>query len=122
MGSVQKFQVSVPIVLADRDHSDAPSIARHHTLAEKRALIVTRRNSVPVGISTAVTVPVAAHESISNKASSVEAAPVEVSSVEAAPMGATAMEVATASTMEAAAPGTAALGRSQVCAGCSKDE
>jgi hypothetical protein len=27
---------------ADRNHSNPPSIARHHTLAEERALIVTR--------------------------------------------------------------------------------
>jgi hypothetical protein len=111
--------------LTVRNHSNAPSIARHHTLAEERAFIVPRSDSVPVGISIVVPVSRAVHEPVSN----------EASSVEAAAMGATAMEVATASTMKAAAPETAApeiaaseiaapeiaaLGRSQVCAGCSE--
>jgi hypothetical protein len=104
--------------LTVRNHSNAPSVARHHTLAEERAFIVPRSDSVPVGISIVVPVSRAVHEPVSNEASSVEAAPMA------------AMEVATASTMKAAAPETAAseiaapeiaaLGRSQVCAGCSE--
>ena len=103
-----------PDCLTDRNHSNAPSITRHYTLAEERALIVTRRDSVPVG-TTVVIVPVAVHEPVSNEASSVGS-----SSVEAAPMGVAAMEAATTSAIEAVALEAGALGRRQVCTDCSE--
>jgi hypothetical protein len=103
------------IVLTDRNHSNAPSITRHHTLAEERALIVTRRDSVPVGKSTVVIVPVAVHQPVSTEASSVGS-----SSVEAAPMGVAAMEAATTSPIEAVALEAGAMGRRQVCTDCSE--
>ena len=56
--------------LTDRNHSNAPSITRHHTLAEERAFIVTRRESVPVGKATIAIVPVAVYERESTVASS----------------------------------------------------
>jgi hypothetical protein len=83
--------------LTDRNHSNSPSIARHHTLAEERALIVTGRDSVPVAISIAVAVPVAASGPGSTEALS-------ALSWVAAAREVTAREVATASTTEAVAP------------------
>ena len=114
--SAQK-SIPRPFVLTDRNHSNAHSIERHHTLAEEGTLIVTGRDSVPVAISIIIPVSVAVHEPRSNEALSIESSSVEISSVEALPIGATATEVATASTVEAtaletAAPRTAALGRS----------
>ena len=81
--------------LTDRNHSNSPSIARHHTLAEERALIVTGRDSVPVAISIAVAV--AASEPGSTEALS-------ALSGEATAREVAALEVATASTIEAVAP------------------
>jgi hypothetical protein len=93
-------------ILTDRNHLNAPSIGRHHTLPEERALIVTGRDSVPVASSIArsivVGVSVAAHDD--GGASFVEA-----SSVEAA-----------TSIMEATTPETSAFSRSRVCAGYSE--
>src|SRR3954447_5956135 len=38
-GDRPKILIPRLMVLTDRNHSDAPSITRHHTLAEERALI-----------------------------------------------------------------------------------
>jgi hypothetical protein len=84
---------------------NAPSIRRHHTLAEERALIVTGRDSVPIAISIVVAVSVAAHEPTDDSfmnASSVDAAAIAVAATET-----TALE-------------TFALSRSRVCDGCSE--
>jgi hypothetical protein len=83
---------------------NARPFGRHHAFAEKRAFVVTGRDSVPVAESIAVTiaadVSVAAcgpvtvhHETASNKRGTiVKASPVETSSLEAV-----ATEAATAS-------------------------
>jgi hypothetical protein len=100
--------------LTDRNRLNAPSIGRHHTLPEERALIMTGRDSVPVASSIAwyiarsigssiassivVAVFVAAHDD--GWGSFVEASSVE----------------ATTSIMEATAPETSAFSRSRVCA------
>jgi len=74
--------------LTDRNHLNAPSIGRHHTLSEERALIVTGRDSVPVASSIArsivVGVSVAALEHVSTDNPSVEASSVEAAAMEAA--------------------------------------
>lgn len=111
IGTECRFRVL--LALTDRDHSDAPSIGRLHALAEKRARIVTGRDSVPVGRSTVVPVSVPIHDPKSNEAwsvesSSVEASSVEASSVEAVPMGAASLKFATAPTPDVAAPEAAA--------------
>jgi hypothetical protein len=102
--------------LTERNHLNAPSFGRHHTLAEERAFIVTGRDSVPVAISITRSIvvgvsivahgPVAAHVAAHDDGGA--------SFVEASTVEAVAMEVATASTIEAAAPDPAALSRSRV--------
>jgi hypothetical protein len=96
--------------LTDRNHSNAPSIARHHTLAKEGALIVTGGDSVPVAISIVVAISVNALELVST-----DNPPLRASSMET-----TAMEAATASLMEVTPFETSILSRSQVCAGCSE--
>ena len=108
--------------LTDRNHLNAPSFGRHHTLAEERAPIVTGRDSVPVassiarsivvGVSVAAHGPVAAHEAAHDDGG---ASFVEALSVEAA-----AMEAATTSIMETTAPEASIFSRSRVCAGYSE--
>lgn len=89
-------------------------------MAEERALIVTRRDSVPVRKSTVVIVPIAVYEREATKASSVESASTKAAAVEAAPAGVAAVEAATTSAMDSAALETAALGRRRVCTECSE--
>jgi hypothetical protein len=96
--------------LTVRNHLNAPSIGRHHTLPEERTPIVTGRNSVPVAISIARSIvvgvsvvahgPVAAHVAAHDDGG---ASFVEASSVEA-----------TTPIMEAIAPESPALSRSRV--------
>jgi hypothetical protein len=108
------------IASTNRNHSHAPSITRHHALAEERALIVTRRDSVPVRKSTVVIVPIAVYEREATKTSSVESSSMEAAAVDAASAGVAAVQAATTSAIDSVALETGVLGRRRVCTECSE--
>ena len=74
-----------PYSSTDRDHSNAQSIARHHTLTEERALIITGRNSGTSQHIHCRTRTGAVHDPKPNEALSLESLSAKSSSVEALP-------------------------------------